>query len=307
MSTTRLGMFDLVARRDGEQLARWERLQASAPEAALPAQRERPQRRSGSRNWGARLAGLGAWALLIAAAYLAWSSGWLPAQMKPSTVTVRGADMSSAEEVLRLVECRAETTLPQLWWNCRQLPAGANRWLLGVTMQPRLGRSALLEVSERRPLVRVHCGKLSAWLCDDGMLVPMDAKLDTGERFTRLSQLPLLRLPEGTLSPSRSNPGQIEQQELAASAELLSVIACCAQQLPLQVDSVDLDEAQKIQLRLKDGFVVRLGGRSGLAVKLAALPKALRLCEGHRDKLLYLDASDSGIFYQKWKDTPVVN
>ncbi|MCC7477594.1 cell division protein FtsQ [bacterium] len=305
MSRTRIGMFDYVGQAPAEARARWEG-QAQF-EAEHDAEAPRSRRRAKSRGQGvlAHLLRLACAALLITAGWLAWDSGWLPAQLRPAVVTVRGADMSSAQEVLGLLDCTAQTSLPQLWLRCRSADLEGRRWLSGVSMQLRPGREAVLQVSERRPLVRVQSGRLAAWLCDDGRLVPLDEKLDQGGRFELLKQLPVLTLPESYLGDLAEMENFREPVELAQAPALLSVVACCAEQLPLQVKSLELAEEGRMTLRLKDGFEVRLGNASGLAMKLAALPKALRLCEGHREKLLFLDASDSGIFYQKWKDVPL--
>ena len=55
------------------------------------------------------------------------------------------------------------------------------------------------------------------------------------------------------------------------------------------------------QIRSRN-FRVLLGEGSALPEKIVALPKALRLCEHKRDKLLYLDASNPQRFYMKWRE-----
>jgi hypothetical protein len=167
---------------------------------------------------------------------------------------------------------------------------------------PSLGRTAVIEAHERRPLAVVQCGALRGWLCDDGLVVPALPE-DTAERFARISALPPLLLPAGYLEADAAQR-QIVPQPLGQSTEVLAVLAACALDLPGQVREVLLSADGAARLRCRDGFEVRLGGMENLSLKLAALPKALRLCEGSREKLLYLDASDSGIFYQKWKEAP---
>jgi hypothetical protein len=240
----------------------------------------------------------------MAAGYFAWESGWLAAQLLPISVVLRGGEMCSAEEVLQEAGLSGGVSLPSYWYRLWRFQPSSSRWLKDLTLQPSIGRQAVLLVQERRPLAAVHCGPLRGWLCDDGVIVPALPD-DKSERFTRIAALPPVVFPAAALAVDTGGQ-RLCAQRLDDADATMAVLAACALDLPGQVKAVQVAADRHTSLLCNDGLEVRLGSAENLQVKLAALPKALRLCAESRDKLRYLDASDSGVFYQKWKQAPTL-
>lgn len=220
-----------------------------------------------------------------------WASGWLPAQFHPRKLVVRGCVLTKPEDVLLKLDCTSQVSYAQLLGQARSLDTSAERWLRGVQARMRLPRAAILTVHERQPVLRAIVGGAKFWLCSDGSLARMDVKADYGGAYDRIRQLPSIVLPA---LPDGSLPADAEAILVAA--------ACCEQGMPGVIDRIVLSNDGKLDIYDKRGFRIHLGGVSDVQAKIAALPKALRICAADRDRLKYLDASNPRIFYEVWKE-----
>jgi cell division septal protein FtsQ len=232
------------------------------------------------------LAGIGA-ALIT----LGCMTGWLPAQFVPRQLIIRGCVLSDAESIATALQASGSENYFQLW---RQAQAAAPTdlpWVehIGTRLVP--GRTLLVDVTERLPLLAVSAGGQRYWLCDDGQLVALDTSGPAPAAMRGIATRPRLHLPEDP------GAGPLKDAEL-----LLSIAAGCESALPEKIASIELSRQGEVTLYDKGGLEIRLGG-GDFTTKIAALPKALRICEANRASLRYLDATDPRVFYQKWNHT----
>ncbi|MCH7472378.1 hypothetical protein IIA79_05445 [bacterium] len=238
---------------------------------------------------------------LIAAGAVLWRSGWLPAQLAPRKVIVTGCDLTTPASVLGQLDFAPGDSYLTLWRGAGaarrsraqdpSLQSGSSqRWLREVSVSPSWGGVALVQVTERSPVLGVSAGKSAYWLCDDGRLVPVEEETDHGGVFAQLLKLPQVMLP--------ADPGV---GKLAAADELLLAVEYCRQSLPGAIAEIEVTADGEFVLYDSGRLPIHLGKPQDLQRKISALPKALRVCEKDRDKLEYLDASDPRIFYQRWR------
>jgi hypothetical protein len=230
-------------------------------------------------------------AALAATAGVLWASGWLPAQLKPRKLIVRGCVLTKPEDVLLKLDCTTHVSYVQLVQQARTLDLSSERWLQGVRAGTLLPRTALLTVQERQPVLRAIVGGAKYWLCSDGTLAAMDVKADHGAAYDRIRQLPSIELHS-----MRNEEHPVDHNALLIAA------ACCEQQLPGIMDRIVQGSDGMLNLYDRSGFQVYLGEATELETKIGALPKALRVCAADKLKLKYLDASNARIFYQVWKE-----
>jgi len=232
------------------------------------------------------LAGVGA-----ALVTLGWISGWLPAQFVPRQLIIRGCCLSDAEAIATALEASGVENYWQLW---RQAHAEAPvdlPWVEHISTRPLPSRTLLVTVTERLPLLAVAACGQRYWLCDDGQLVKAETSDPAPDALTSIASRPRLRLPDDP------GAGPLKDAEL-----LLGIAANCETALPEKIATIELNRQGEVTLYDRGGLEVRLGS-GDYHTKIAALPKALRICEANRASLRYLDATDPRVFYQKWNHT----
>lgn len=220
-----------------------------------------------------------------------WASGWLPAQLKPRKLVIRGSVLTRPEDVLLKLDCMSKLDYLRLNQNAQAAELSQERWLQGVQVSLLPPRTALLTVKERQPVLRAIVGGGKYWLCSDGTLAAMDVQADHGAAYDRIRQLPSVVLPA-----KRNEDHPVDNSSLLVAA------ACCAQSLPGVIDRIVLGSDGMLNLFDRSGFQIYLGEATELETKIAALPKALRVCAADKAKLKYLDASNAQIFYQVWQE-----
>jgi cell division septal protein FtsQ len=261
----------------------------SARRRANPAPQPRPSKRRS--NLGYIIAGWACLAGLAVGAGVLWANGWLPAQFHPRKLIVRGCVLTKPEDVLLKLDCTNQASYAQLLGQARALDTSGERWLRGVQAAVLPPRTAVLTVQERQPVLRAIVGGAKYWLCSDGSLAPMDAKADHGGAYDRIRQLPSIELPA---IPGGGAP--------AGAGTLLTAAACCEQGMPGVIDRIVLSADGRLDIYDEQGFRIYLGDAGEVEAKIAALPKALRICAADRERLKYLDASNPRIFYEVWKE-----
>ncbi|MDQ3024757.1 MAG: cell division protein FtsQ/DivIB [bacterium] len=227
-----------------------------------------------------------------AALGLLWSRGWLPGIFAPCRIVVRGCELTSASQIVSSMECDGRQAIPALWSRARAVRKGENRWLRGIGVQSDWGLTAVITVTERRPLLMVVAGGLKYWLCDDQQLVARMAE-DRGAAFTSIAAFPRVSLPD--------DPGE---GKLAKAQEYLQLVAACDRYLPGSIRNIEVNRDGEVSLYEPSGFQIKLGRADNMLERIAALPQVLRVCEGHKDKLRFLYASEVNgtlVFYEKWK------
>ncbi len=243
------------------------------------------------------------WICVVALAGVAgmlWASGWLPAQLTPRKLIIRGCVLTQPEDVLLKLDGANQASYMQLARNARAVDLSTERWLQGVQASLLPPRTALLTVQERQPVLRAVVGGKKYWLCSDGSLAVMDVKADHGAAYDLIRRLPSIVLP------ARQN-----EDHPVDNNSLLIAAACCAQQLPGVIERIEVGADGRLSLYDRGGFQILLGAATELESKIAALPKALRVCAADKPRLKYLDATNARIFYQVWieplKTAPVAN
>jgi len=181
-----------------------------------------------------------------------------------------------------------------VWNKCRRFKGDGTRWIKGAHGRLLAGRTMLIEISEKKPLMRVVAGESKMWLCQDGWLKAMDTESDHGGVFDSIRQLPTVRLQAAEADT-----------RLAEANSILEAAAACYAALPGEIEFIELEPDGGLVLYDESGFPIKLGQPTMLSAKISALPKALRICNENRDKLLYLDASNPAVFYEKWKEPQV--
>jgi hypothetical protein len=121
------------------------------------------------------------------------------------------------------------------------------------------------------------------------MLVAKSAD-DTGGYFELIGFLPLVLV--------QNDPGEIRAEW---AQPVCLAVACIQETMPGMISQVKVSPEGNLTLVDRHGLPIRLGKPDHLPEKIGALPKALRLCEEHRDELEYLDASNHKVFYENWK------
>jgi hypothetical protein len=182
--------------------------------------------------------------------------------------------------------------VPALWTRARGAQQSEERWVRGIGVRSDWGRSAVIEVSERRPLLQLIGAGFPYWLCDDGMLIPKQQQNDRGEIFSAIARLPRVSLPD--------DPGEGLIKE---ADTYLRLVAACDRYLPGQITRIELNRNGEVNLYQPSGFEIRLGSED-LSERIAALPQVLRVCEDHKDRLRYIYATEVNgtlVFYEKWK------
>lgn len=223
---------------------------------------------------------------------LGFLTGWLPAQFVPRALIIRGNYLTPTAEIASALQFTGRESYFTLWHSARSQQQYPTPWLKSLRLRPLAGRCLLVTVEERLPLVPLKGAGSEYWLCDDGQLVPQDLAGGNPLALVEANKVPLIDLPD--------DPGQ---GELANAAALLQIAACCQQELPARIKRIRMDRSGEFTLYEVSGLQIKLGSEGDLLARIAALPKALRICEANRSSLRYLDASDPGVFYQKWNHT----
>lgn len=230
--------------------------------------------------------------LCVALVTVGLLTGWLPAQFIPRQLVIRGCCLSNPEDISAALQASGAENYWQLWRQAGSAPPPELAWVKHIGARPLPGRSMLITVTERLPLLAVSAGGQRYLLCDDGQLVQTDAsKPAAADALAAIATRPALRLPE--------DPGA---GALADAPMLLSIAASCEASLPGKIAKIELSRQGEVTLYDRGGLELRLGGGDYLT-KIAALPKALRICDANRASLRYLDATDARVFYQKWNHT----
>jgi len=229
-------------------------------------------------------------ALIVVLALVIWPPPGLRALFVPCRIVVRGCVLTDAPGIMGRLSAPGDDTYLQLWRQARSLELGEERWLQGVAVKPAWGRTAVVTVNERHPLLRVVAGVSKYWLCDDSELVAMDVENDFGGVFDSIRRLPSVNLPR--------DPGC---GPLPQGQQLLVTGACLEEVLSGVIDVIEVEQNGELTLYDYSGFPIRLGTPENLRRKIGALEKAWRSCADDRQGLRYLDASELPVFYEKWK------
>jgi len=255
----------------------------------------RPKPRGSGRAapWHRRLAfsGIGAVVCLC----LFWAGKVAAEQLVPQRVVVRGCWLTDAEEVLASVGFNGMQSVAEIRRASRTVDTTGARWIRRIRLQQDSLATALMTVEERNPLLLLKVNGDQYWLCDDGEAIPRDLELDTGEVFEAILKLPVIELETTDLS---------RLADLTTPALLTA--ALCHETLPGVIRRISVAASGELDLYDHKGFRIRLGQPTMLEEKIAALPKALRICEQKGSALQYLDARDPQVFYEKWKE-PISN
>jgi hypothetical protein len=219
-----------------------------------------------------------------------WASGWLPAQLIPRKIVVRGCFLTTAPKLVSDLGYTSGESMIKLVQLSHRPADLDSRWIRSQTIRPKLNRSALISVAERRPLLNVQARSSEYWLCDDGILTLVNYTTDVNPVFQRVRDLPRIELP---IDPGPS--------KLPIADTLLKAAACCELALPDRIERIEIAPDGEMVLHDKQGFPIHLGKPRDLEQKIGSLPGALDVCEADLPELKYLDASDPGILYQKWK------
>lgn len=230
-------------------------------------------------------------ALLVGAVLVCGS--WAKANLKPRKLVIINTNMVSPEELLDATGISGADSYASLADKAANYNPASARWLKAVDSQLAWGATVVLDPTERLPLLRVVAGGVKYWLCDDGSLARMDVDNDHGGVFDRIRGMPRVELLE--------DPGA---GPLALAELLLTTGGYCQALMPGIITTIRLTPEGELNLIEQGGLEIRLGPPVDLEQKLSALPKALRICEGDRDKLDYLDASNPRIFYENWTEPP---
>jgi cell division septal protein FtsQ len=236
--------------------------------------------------------GLVAVGVCVALLTLGWLTGWLPAQFVPRQLIIRGCCLSDADAIATALQASGAENYWQLWRQAQAAPPTDLPWVEHISSRPLPDRTLLVTVTERLPLLATVAGGQRYWLCDDGQLVKADVGGFKADALSSLATRPTLHLPDDP------GAGPLKNAEL-----LLSIAANCATALPEKIASIELNRQGEVTLYDKGGLELRLGSSGDYQTKIAALPKALRICEANRASLRYLDATDPRVFYQKWNHT----
>ncbi len=226
---------------------------------------------------------------LVAGALLAGKA--LAAQVTPQRIVVRGCWLSSTEDVLTALAYRNDSTIAEMGSKAKHLNKNNRGWLRNIDVKQAYPRTALIEIDERCPLLKVTVGTDAYWLCDDKQLVVTSDPASLSAKLDHLQSLPAVELK---ILPADYS-GLMEQ--------LLLTAACLTEVLPGRVDAIMVDQEGEFSLRMQNNLRVLLGAQEHLPEKIGALPKALRLVEDHYNKLVYLDARNPHVFYEVWQES----
>jgi len=230
--------------------------------------------------------GVGFWlaclavALVVAASILGWQTGWLPAQFHPRKVVLTGQELSTSGEVLAVLEASQGGSYLEWWRAARSIKPGGSRWLTGVSVKPLTGRSLLLKVAERKPVLRVESAGAGYWLCDDGSVEKARLEDHKQPLFTAIKQSPVLRL-NGVGIANIS----------AHSDNILLAAALANEVMQGQIKILELNAKGELSMIDKGGLEIRFGQPRDLPAKIAILPSLLRSVSAERGTLAYLDGS----------------
>jgi hypothetical protein len=216
--------------------------------------------------------------MLGASGYLAWASGWLPAQFIPRKVVLRGCELTEPGELSSLVSARPADSYLRWWLASRRIDLAGQRWLTGVQARPLTGRGLLLQVGERKPVLRLESAGAGYWLCDDGSVEKARLEDHQLELFKQIKQFPVVKL-EG-LSAAQSSRW---------AAPLMQAAACCNVLLPGQIKTISLSANGELTLVDRGGLQILLGEARDIELRIGALPKALRALSADRSHVAYLD------------------
>jgi cell division septal protein FtsQ len=220
-----------------------------------------------------------------------WAGKALAAQVTPQRIVLRGCWLSSTEDVLTALAYRNDSTIAEMDSKAKHLNKNNRGWLRHIDVKQAYPRTALVEIDERCPLLKVTVGTDTYLLCDDKQLVVTSDPASLSTKLDHLQSLPaveLKMLPE-------DYSGLMEQ--------LLLTAACLTEVLPGRVDAIMVDHEGEFSLRMQNNLRVLLGAQEHLPEKIGALPKALRLVEDHYSKLVYLDARNPHVFYEVWQES----
>lgn len=220
-----------------------------------------------------------------------WAGKALAAQVTPRRIVVRGCWLSSTEDVLTALAFHNGSTIAEMDSKARYLNKSNHAWLRNIEVKQAYPRTALVEVNERCPLLKVGVGKDNYWLCDDKQLVVADEAASLSTKLNHLQSLPVVELK---ILPA---------EHLVLMDQLLLAVACSTEALPGRVDAIMVNQEGEISLRMQNSLRVLLGTPEHLPEKIGALPKALRIVEDHYDKLVYLDARNPHVFYEVWQES----
>lgn len=231
---------------------------------------------------------------VLVATLILCGAGWYWLGTPPRKLVLRGSSMLAAPELAAVMDIDGSDSAWSIWNKCRKFKGEGTRWVKSASCRLLAGRTMLIEISEKKPLLRVVAGETKLWLCQDGWLLQMDTAADHGGVFDTIRQLPSVRLIAA------------EPDTMLPEAEsILEAAAACYAALPGEIDVIELTGSGELVLYDRSGFPIRLGQPALLDAKISALPKALRICSENREKLLYLDASNPEVFYEKWKEPQV--
>lgn len=241
------------------------------------------------RNWIllASLASILLVAMLSLAALLL--SGWLTSGFVPKHVLVRGAMVTPAEEVLANLQVGSGSNAFAYFRNARILSGSDDRWITSARARMGWGRTMVVDIEERLPLLKTRVSDRDYWLCSDQALVEYDAEEDQGAVYEAIGKLPRVKMP------------LVDGSRLDWLGEaVITAAASCHQALPGEIKLIEITSDHEMVLYDSTNFPIHLGQPVELPRKIGALEKALRICRENKDGLLYLDASDPMVFYQKW-------
>ncbi len=230
-------------------------------------------------------------AMLIGVVLLCGS--WAKANLKPRKLVILNTNMVSPQELLDATGITSEDSFGSLQKKTRGYDESSARWLKSIYCKPAWGWTMVLDPVERLPLLRVVGGGAKYCLCDDGVLAKMDVDNDHGGVFDRIRGMPNVELLD--------DPGE---GPLAEAELLFTVGGYCQSLMPGMIALICFTPDGGLNLVDQGGLEIRLGQPVELEKKLAALPKALRICESDRNNLDYLDASNPRIFYENWTELP---
>jgi len=229
--------------------------------------------------------------VLVVLAGIVWGSQVLAAQLRPQRVIIRGCWLTQTQEIIDALEFRAGQSYADINRGIAALEPESVRWLRGVEMERRLPDTVVLTVYERQPLLLVEASDRDFWLCDGGELVRVNPEVDSGETFAGIAANPHIRIRAG-----------VDEGYFTMAEPVLTAAACCCEAMPGVIDIIEITDIGELNLYDNTGFQILLGEPVDLPEKIGALPKALRLSQGDKNKLRYLDARDVDTFYEKWKE-----
>lgn len=199
-------------------------------------------------------------------------------------ITVVGNNIRSAREVLKLAGFPEQPTAQRLNPKLMSAALRKDRFVLGSSIT-REGDAVLVRVSEVRPYFRMVIGAQRYWLCRDGEAVLMDPQRDKGKLFDELRKRVTVRLAAKQML---EDPQQLAQAVFVAMR--------LEEALPLQFAEMRVDLDGKVQVVMRNGFIIQLGGPNPeeLEGNLSVLGEAIRGARSMKEpikKIVYEDST----------------